>query len=151
MLPITSFVLIGLHGTLIARQSSKIFLPWITQESGSYNAQLFVFKSMEEPDALTRPINLRIIVNRGSLESASGDGTDSLTSGVDHVIKISSGSGNMNNPHFFVPEFLNIKQGDTVIWINEDSVAHTVTSGSSNNENSGSIFDSGMFRSGNFF
>lgn len=140
-------------GTLIARQSSKIFLPWIAQESGSYGAQLFVFKSIEEPEALTRPINLRINVKKRSLtESASGESSKySLTSGVDHIIKISSGSGNINNPQFFVPEFLNIKQGDTIVWINEDSMGHTITNGLPSDDNAGSIFDSGILRAGQKF
>lgn len=49
----------------------------------------------------------------------------------------------------FNPRTLSIKQGTTVIWTNEDSIIHTVTSGTRNNESG--IFDSGNMSGGQTF
>jgi len=50
----------------------------------------------------------------------------------------------------YIPSSLEIKQGDTVLWLNEDSAAHTVTSGCPTDGPNGS-FDSSLFMSGNSF
>lgn len=52
----------------------------------------------------------------------------------------------------FKPSTLQIKKGETVVWLNNDTAAHTVTSGDPSDSNSvGAIFDSGLFMSGNTF
>ena len=45
---------------------------------------------------------------------------------------------------------MELKSGETVLWVNEDSAAHTVTSGSRGNGPDGN-FDSGLFMAGNTF
>lgn len=49
----------------------------------------------------------------------------------------------------FNPDTVTIKQGTTVTWVNKDSVIHTTTSGTRNNESG--LFDSGNIRSGESF
>lgn len=50
----------------------------------------------------------------------------------------------------FVPSSVSIKKGDTVVWTNKDTAAHTVTSGSPANGPSGT-FDSSLLIGGNSF
>ncbi len=49
----------------------------------------------------------------------------------------------------FEPRTVTVEQGATVIWINEDSLIHTVTSGTRGNETS--YFDSGNMARGETF
>ncbi len=52
----------------------------------------------------------------------------------------------------YQPNPINIKAGDTITWINRDSVMHTVTSGSGPNDpNEGKEFDSGPLTQGEIF
>jgi nitrite reductase (NO-forming) len=44
----------------------------------------------------------------------------------------------------YLPNPLRIKVGSTVVWTNNDSTLHTVTSGTPNAENVGEAFDSGL-------
>lgn len=69
---------------------------------------------------------------------------------VTEKISIPQGSSTPSSPPYYVPDSMTIKSGTTVIWTNEDSAAHTVTSGSPSNGPDGS-FDSGLFMSGNTF
>ena len=55
---------------------------------------------------------------------------------------VGNSGGNSYNPNL-----IEIKVGDTVTWINNDSSPHTVTSSSSNDSN----FDSGVLRNGEAF
>ncbi len=42
----------------------------------------------------------------------------------------------------FSPNPMNVKVGDTVTWTNDDSQAHTVTSGNDSDPDKGKVFDS---------
>ena len=55
---------------------------------------------------------------------------------------VGNSGGNSYNPNL-----IEIKVGDTVTWINNDSSPHTVTTSSSNDSN----FDSGVLRNGEAF
>ncbi len=44
----------------------------------------------------------------------------------------------------YAPNPVNVKVGQTVLWTNDDTVAHTVTSGSAGSPDSGQAFDSGL-------
>ncbi|MFL6390455.1 MAG: plastocyanin/azurin family copper-binding protein [Nitrososphaeraceae archaeon] len=44
----------------------------------------------------------------------------------------------------FSPNHIKVKVGSTVIWTNDDSNIHTVTSGVPNTPNVGQVFDSGL-------
>ena len=67
-----------------------------------------------------------------------------------HIIKLLLNSSISENKKLADPEILKIKLGDSIKWINEDSAAHTITSGSIGKGPKG-IFDSGLLMSGNSF
>lgn len=50
----------------------------------------------------------------------------------------------------FIPSSVSIMKGDTVVWSNDDSAAHTITSGSPTNGPSG-VFDSSLLMAGKTF
>jgi plastocyanin len=51
----------------------------------------------------------------------------------------------------FNPSTITIQQGETVRWVNNDIVPHTVTSGNPGDADAGSLFDSGTLLSGDSF
>ncbi|MFQ5941126.1 MAG: plastocyanin/azurin family copper-binding protein [Nitrososphaerales archaeon] len=56
-----------------------------------------------------------------------------------------AGSGDANNDCFFVPSEITVNVGDTVVWLNDDSATHTITSGDVNDpDNWSAIFESGL-------
>lgn len=58
-------------------------------------------------------------------------------------------NGTGTNSTIFWPPELQARQGDTITWINNDTTAHTITSGLPNHLNySGKIFDSGVLSPG---
>jgi len=52
---------------------------------------------------------------------------------------------------YFDPQELSVKIGTTVVWTNSDSASHTVTSGKPSDNQTGTIFDSSLIKSGNTF
>jgi plastocyanin len=75
-------------------------------------------------------------------------GTRSI-SGIN--VSIVSDAQNMGNKAF-QPNPINVKVGNTVTWVNDDGVTHTITSGSGPNDpNYGSQFDSGLVAEGQTF
>ena len=50
----------------------------------------------------------------------------------------------------YLPPSISIKVGDTIVWSNDDTAAHTVTSGSATNGPSG-VFDSSLLIAGGTF
>jgi len=70
-----------------------------------------------------------------------------------HTVEIPEGvgvPGCEETNECYVPYSLEVRVGDTVIWNNVDTAAHTVTSGSIEEGPSG-VFDSSLFMSGNTF
>jgi len=73
--------------------------------------------------------------------------------GYDHVVSITLGSsvpGCEETRDCFSPHTIQIKKGESILWINEDTAAHTVTAGTPGDGPSGE-FDSSLFMSGNSF
>lgn len=73
--------------------------------------------------------------------------------GYDHVVGLSLGSsspGCEKTHDCYSPHTIQIKKGESVLWVNEDTAAHTVTAGTPTNGPSGE-FDSKLFMSGNSF
>lgn len=66
-------------------------------------------------------------------------------------VSIARGSDSPSNSKFYVPSVQNISKGDTVIWKNEDTTLHTVTSGSPGGMNLGTEFDSDYVAAGKTF
>ena len=69
------------------------------------------------------------------------------TAGVSIVLGSSTPNDNLE---YFSPSKLTVQPGTTVVWTNNDSAAHTVTSGQSTDGPSG-LFDSALFTPGNSF
>jgi plastocyanin len=69
-------------------------------------------------------------------------------------ISIAEGAGASANAscvaskNCYAPNPQNVSPGTIVTWKNSDTVSHTVTSGKSTDANSGSVFDSGLIKSG---
>ncbi len=80
---------------------------------------------------------------------------ESIEKQVTNNVSISLGSsvpGCEETGDCFKPSILEIKKGETVVWSNNDTAAHTVTSGDPSDSNSvGTMFDSSLFMSGNTF
>lgn len=51
----------------------------------------------------------------------------------------------------FEPSIINVKVGTEVIWVNTDQVSHTVTSGNPSDNQTGTVFDSGLIKPGKDF
>lgn len=64
-------------------------------------------------------------------------------------IVIEPGSGNPNNGIFFSPAVYNVTVGQTIVWMNKDTVTHTIVSTSV--PNGASSFNSGDLSSGQEF
>ena len=78
--------------------------------------------------------------------SSSASPLSTMEAGTVISIVGNSGSNSYN------PNPIEIKVGETVTWINNDSSPHTVTSSSSSNDDDSSItFDSGVLRRGETF
>ena len=90
-------------------------------------------KLMEEPEVMAEPEVMMEFT-----------GTISLPSG-------SSSPGCDETNECFIPADVTINVGDTVTWSNDDSAAHTVTSGTVGSDDVGSNFDSSLFMAGTTF
>ena len=66
----------------------------------------------------------------------------------ENIIKLPLHSSNPKFKKLAEPETLTIQLGDRVRWINDDTAAHTITSGSGTPDG---VFDSSLFMSGNSF
>ena len=70
-------------------------------------------------------------------------------------IQITLGSGSSQNcvasNNCYNPDSSPVSSGTTVTWTNTDNVAHTVTSGHSSDNQTGTIFDSGLIKAGGTF
>jgi nitrite reductase (NO-forming) len=78
-------------------------------------------------------------------ESMNENDGDNATP-TSHEISIVEGSVNPSSAIFYDPSPATVKRGDTVIWINDDSVPHTSTSGTLGGEEQTGIssFDTGI-------
>lgn len=85
-------------------------------------------------------------LGRGSEQSSQQRSSPPTTEDGMVVSIVGNSDSNSYNPN---P--IEIKVGDTVTWINDDSSPHTVTSSSSNDDSSSSTFDSNVLRRGETF
>ena len=70
---------------------------------------------------------------------------------TNQAVIIAPGSSSEQNEKFFDPVTVTITRGSTVTWRNDDSTIHTVTSGSAQGGESGTLFDSMYMTSGKTF
>jgi len=71
--------------------------------------------------------------------------------GGNYKVTIVAGSSSPENPNFFDPKTLVVPRGSSVTWRNDDTTLHTVTSGSAQGGESGTVFDSSYLASGKKF
>jgi predicted secreted protein with PEFG-CTERM motif len=83
----------------------------------------------------------------------SNNSTAKQISGIDIVQGAGSTSisGCMHTNNCYSPTPSTVSPGATVIWTNRDTVSHTITSGKVRENNTGSLFDSGLIKSGSTF
>jgi plastocyanin len=74
-----------------------------------------------------------------------------LSTSAISYIKIVQGSSFPDNKEFYKPRAFEAGIGSTIVWINNDSVLHTVTSRDPNNKTARTFFDSGPMASGAIF
>ncbi len=107
----------------------------------------------EETDEKERTVTISLRKGTNNIEII-GNQLLGISIGVttisENKISILPGSGAPHDGKYLEPEVLKIKQGGTVTWSNDDSAAHTITSGTPNNGPTG-IFDSSLFMSGNTY
>lgn len=60
------------------------------------------------------------------------------------VVIIVNGASDASNQEFYRPSALTVQSDTTVVWINKDAAAHTVTSGTPGSASFGTVFDSGF-------
>jgi len=88
-------------------------------------------------------------LNSGSSPPAQNASKTSVGKSVEIVL----GSSNPNNGEFFFPKASSVSKGSTVLWSNEDTTLHTVTSGNPETglTESGTEFDSIYMAAGKTF
>ena len=85
----------------------------------------------------------------GNSTTMGGNQSSSATS--TSQVTIAPGASSPANAKFFDPPTLTVAKGTTVTWKNGDSTIHTVTSGSAEGNETGSLFDSGILAMGKTF
>jgi plastocyanin len=75
-------------------------------------------------------------------QSSSSSSSASANGGS--TVSISKGASSPSNPQFFIPTQITVKKDAAVTWVNDDSAAHTVTSGDASIGTGDGIFDSSI-------
>jgi plastocyanin len=88
--------------------------------------------------------------NMSGNTTTMGGNQSASPSSVSEVI-IAAGSSTPSNAKFYEPPTLTISKGTGVIWKNADSTLHTVTSGTAEGGESGTVFDSSYMAAGKTF
>jgi plastocyanin len=81
--------------------------------------------------------------------NSTAAGNQTASSGTEVII--AQGSSAPTAAEFYVPPTLTVPTGTTVTWKNADSTLHTVTSGSAESGQSGTVFDSSYMAAGKTF
>ncbi len=108
----------------------------------------------EKIDEICRTLKIFIPNGGGKIEIIGTEilGTSFVgATSQENVINILPGSSISHDGKYFDKEELTIKIGEKVSWINQDSAAHTVTSGSIDSGGPDGKFDSSLFMSGTSF
>lgn len=126
-------------GSMASKQSFSPALSWMPNEIGSYEATIFVWRSVDEPIPLSNPVSISIDVGI----KISRLNTIIIPAG-------SSVPGCEEKHECFIPYKTKITVAKEIIWHNDDNAAHTITSGTPEKGPNG-IFDSGMIMSKNTF
>ncbi|MDQ6668122.1 MAG: plastocyanin/azurin family copper-binding protein [Thermoproteota archaeon] len=92
---------------------------------------------------------------KGSMSSMSGSNSSMSPAGAAGTnatsVSIVKGASNPNTQKPYSPSPLNVAVGRTVLWINNDNTAHTVTEGNPSGNTPSNGFDSGILSPGQTF
>jgi plastocyanin len=86
----------------------------------------------------------------GVMNQTNNNTAENNANGSSQSISIVPGSGNPDSDLFYDPSPAKVAVERTVIWTNDDTLPHTVTSGNPEKGPSG-VFDSGMMNAGKSF
>lgn len=151
----TSVSLSSISGILESKQKLSPALSWIAPREGKYNVTLWVWKSLDNPHALSPPVELEIFAVGDEKEipspksfqlKAPDDVTKNISKHFDCIIQIPQGSsepGCQDMDECYIPSNIKVKIDETVLWTNNDNAGHTVTSGTPDSGHDGE-FDSGV-------
>lgn len=144
----------SISGLLSSGQSLTPSLSWIPTKPGEYKVTIFIWESIDNPEALSPSVTLTINAigeeKPQTLElqipsSKELKGKQEYPHEPRVVIpKGSSIPGCEKTNECFIPSEIKIHVNKTIIWKNEDYAAHTVTSGTPDRGPDGE-FDSSMF------
>lgn len=97
-------------GELFERQSLKVSRSWIPDSSGNFTVEIFIWESISRPNPLGP--------------------TKIIAVSVFPLVRIVGGSVNPEQVDNYSPRVIKVVLGvnNTVVWLNEDSVAHSVVS-----------------------
>lgn len=154
--------LASISGTLSSGQSLSPSLSWKPSSPGKFVATIFVWESVDNPTALSPPLDLEFIVEDDKISQPTPIETSmQQISSIPIVqkfpskptVSIPQGSavpGCEQHDRCFLPSKMIIRVNQTVVWTNDDTAAHTVTSGTPDDGPDGN-FDSGLFMAGSSF
>ena len=91
------------------------------------------------------------MTGNGTMMAANSTAAGNQTASSGNEVIIAQGSSAPTSAEFYVPTTLTVPTGTTVTWKNADSTLHTVTSGSAESGESGTVFDSSYMAAGKTF
>ncbi|RPJ26359.1 MAG: hypothetical protein EHM25_12045, partial [Nitrosopumilales archaeon] len=91
------------------------------------------------------------MTDNGTMMAGNSTAAGNQTAASGTEVTIAQGSSAPTNAEFYVPTTLTVPTGATVTWKNADSTLHTVTSGSAESGESGTVFDSSYMAAGKTF
>lgn len=143
-------------GELIQNQTLSPAIAWKTKTSGKFNVTIFVWEGISNPTALCPPTELDIVI--GEVQKYDMKDSEKRQQFQERfplkpkisVPKGSSVPGCEKDHKCYIPSEMIIRVNQTVVWNNDDTAAHTVTSGTPDGGPDGK-FDSSLFMSGASF
>ena len=155
----SSSLIIGLATYGVGTLELKLPRNLIDAKQGEITDQLFVLINgveitfEEKLDEVSRTLNISLPHGTQKVEVIGTEilGTSFVgTPTKENIVEVLEKSSQPHGGKYLDKEILTIKQSEKVRWINKDSAAHTITSGTPEKGPDGS-FDSSLFMSGNSF
>ncbi|MFN2434409.1 MAG: plastocyanin/azurin family copper-binding protein, partial [Nitrososphaeraceae archaeon] len=91
------------------------------------------------------------MTGNGTMMAGNSTAAGNQTASSGSEVIIAQGSSAPTAAQFYTPPTLTVPAGTTVTWKNVDSTLHTVTSGSAESGQSGTVFDSSYMTGGKTF
>ena len=146
-------------GTLLLILIPATVLAYAAQkQSAHFKALAIVFSSASVVGAITLVLFSLVTpqpIEAGVLEKPSAPIEGPAKEGVGEIptveekgaqstvaVDIVLGAADPNNPEFYAPREITVDTGTKVVWTNNDTQGHTVTSGNPSDADFGSLFDS---------